>query len=333
MSEYSVSWAYPMRLLTFFDLLLLIVVACSCLSLLLSAIVIVCLSGEFEWLCGPVLRVVEGTVRHAVQQWRAQATITTGGNALGVDKSGNRDGSSGGSSGDNGDGGGGGMSRLSTTAGPSPEPSCGGEGEGGGGGGVLMMDEVVLVGGSSRAIPVQRAVRRALLAERALPLPLTPVPTPTTSASASAPVLPVTIISVPVPALAPASAPAECAVSTSSHEGQGGGGGMLEFCSSVDCELAVVQGLAIRGAVLSGREQTSASRLKVMCQMSECLSGRGRKIVCVVLIASCTPLTVSCLVISFVLTCQPFCRCRCRCRVVVVDVTLSLTLSCGDRTC
>ena len=169
--------------------------------------------GEFEDLCDPVLRVVEGTVRHAVQQWRRQAAITS------IETKGIDDGSDGGLSGD--------LSGLP--------------------GDVLMMDEVVLVGGSSRAIPVQRAVRRALLAEKELSsVSLPPVSVPETS---------------PIP---PAPLSLSLAHATPlGNENQTGD--MLEFCSSVDCELAVVQGLAIRGAVLSGREQTTASRLKVIC--------------------------------------------------------------------
>ena len=194
--------------------------------------------GEFEDLCDPVLRVVEGTVRHAVQQWRRQAAITSI-EAKGVD-----DGSGGGGSG----GGGVDVSIL---------PGC----VSGLPGDVLMMDEVVLVGGSSRAIPVQRAVRRALLAEKALSsVSLPPVSAPETSPIPPAP--------TPLPTPPPPLSLSLAHVTPLDNENQTGD--MLEFCSSVDCELAVVQGLAIRGAVLSGREQTTASRLKVIC-VFECV--------------------------------------------------------------
>ena len=180
-----------------------------------------------------MLRVVEGTVRHTVQQWRRQAA---GG---GIDSRGDHDGS------DRVD-----TLKHATTGSWQVD--------------VLMMDEVVLVGGSSRAIPVQRAVRRALLAEKALP----PVPVPTS--------VPASALSVPVHALSvPMSAPVSMSPACELLLGGMGGQGMLEFCSSVDCELAVVQGLAIRGAVLSGREQTKASRLKVYSSLCGCISMYG----------------------------------------------------------
>ena len=177
-----------------------------------------------------MLRVVEGTVRHTVQQWRRQAA---GGE---VDSRGNHD-VSGGDGSDRGD-------TLKQDD-------------------VLMMDEVVLVGGSSRAIPVQRTVRRALLAEKALP----PVPVPVPASALS---VPVQALSVPVQPQT-ISAPVPIPSANELPLGGMGGQGMLEFCSSVDCELAVVQGLAIRGAVLSGREQTKASRLKVHSSLCVCV--------------------------------------------------------------
>ena len=135
-----------------------------------------------------------------------------------------------------------------------------------------VIDEVVLVGGSSRARPVRQAVRRALVDEGFVafyrPEAYTYSPAATAAAAASAAdATTATSTMGGRSGTVGAAAPSVPGLTSNAAEAPGA------FCTSVDADEAVALGLAVRGAALGGR--VGEGRLKDLLMLDVLPSAIG----------------------------------------------------------